>query len=596
VTGIFGMTCGAGRAICEDAVTRMASHLTHPQWGVPDTVRADDVVAGTRVHAGRLPGPPQPFVAGDLTVWLDGEIVRAAGSERVPPPSDGPGVAALADIFASEDPATALRTADGNFAGAVYDSRTQTIRLVTDGFGLRALYWLEHNGDLVWASGLAALLAVPGFSPRIDRRAVEELMTCGHPIGDRSMFEGVKLLPPATVLTWSRSDGVRLERYWWWGMLRPAGVSRLDEAADELGRRLRHATAVLAPPDERIAVSLSGGLDSRALVASVPPRDRLPVLTFGRTGCVDIAIAAQVAALRGAQHHVVTLTARNWLAPRLAAVWFTDGQFNVMNMHGVEAADVYRGICDAHLDGYGGDFVHGGMYMGDKPSWGRFDRELVASRMKCDPEFLGDLAPWDTLERSDYYLIENRARRMNNAGTRMMQLLGQERKPFLATGLVEFTFGVPDELRARGRLYRRMLVRSFPEYYRHIAWASLGVPVSWPRGVRRLGRNLYKTSRQGEGHMRAYGLPGVYSSRYTDYVAWLASPPALGFVDALLRAPDALYPEYVARDTTLAHWDQVLAGEDQTTEVGRALTLEIWLQQVYAGRWRPGADLPEVLR
>lgn len=96
--------------------------------------------------------------------------------------------------------------------------------------------------------------------------------------------------------------------------------------------------------------------------------------------------------------------------------------------------------------------------------------------------------------------------------------------------------------------------------------------------------------------MRAYGLPGLYYVAYTDYIAWLASPPALGFVDTLLRDPDALYPEYVARDAALARWDQVLAGEDRASEVGRVLTLEIWLQQVYAGRYRPGSELPEGLQ
>ena len=91
--------------------------------------------------------------------------------------------------------------------------------------------------------------------------------------------------------------------------------------------------------------------------------------------------------------------------------------------------------------------------------------------------------------------------------------------------------------------------------------------------------------------MRAYGLQGRYYSGYTDYVDWLASPPALGFVDALLRAPDALYPEYIARDRALAWWDAVLAGKDQATEVGSVLTVEIWLQQVYAGRYRPDSEL-----
>ena len=40
----------------------------------------------------------------------------------------------------------------------------------------------------------------------------------------------------------------------------------------------------------------------------------------------------------------------------------------------------------------------------------------------------------------------------------------------------------------------------------------------------------------------------------------------------------------------------MLAGEDHATEVGRVLTLEIWMQQVYAGRYRPDAEVPGDLR
>ena len=81
------------------------------------------------------------------------------------PAAGGSGVATLAAIFASEDPATALRAVDGDFAGAVYDRRTQTVRLVTDRFGLRALYWLEHHGDLVWASGSRRAARHPRLLP-----------------------------------------------------------------------------------------------------------------------------------------------------------------------------------------------------------------------------------------------------------------------------------------------------------------------------------------------------------------------------------------------------------------------------------------------
>ncbi len=595
--GLIGMTCGTEAPdACAAAVTRMRGLMTHPRFGEVDAAWNDRLVAAARVHTGRLAGPTQPASRHGLVGWLDGEIVNARGLVPGEPGAEPGDAGVLLELLARDDPGAALRAADGSFAGAVYEPGTGVVRLVSDRFGLRPLYWLVHRDRLVWASTLAALLALPGFIPRIAQRTVDEFLTCGHPVGDHTLFEGVRLLDSGTVLTFGQRGEVSLERYWWWDRVRPAGASRLDEAADELGRRLRRAVEERAPADQRVGVSLSGGLDSRALLAAVPERPILPAVTFGRAGCVDVAIAAKVAALKGAVHHVAPLTQRGWLAPRLEGVWWTDGQFNIVNMHGIEAADVYREVCDAHLDGYGGDFILGGMYMGDSDTWGRFSPELVARRMKAPPGSFGPLAPWDALDRSDYYLIENRARRMNNAGTRVMQGLVQERKPLLDGDVVEFALGLPDAWRANGRLYRRMLLRAFPEYYRRIPWASIGVPISWPRGVRRIGKTYHRRDRRGDGTMRAFGLPGRYYVRYADYAAWLRLPPARGFIESLLRAPDALYPEYTSRSDVLRLWDEHLAGADRAVEVGRRLTLEIWLQQVFAERLRPWSEPTEELR
>src|SRR5665648_996009 len=102
---------------------------------------------------------------------------------------------------------------------------------------------------------------------------------------------------------------------------RPAWLDGEIIKADELGRLLIHAVAERAQPEERVAVSLSGGLDSRAIVAATAPRDEaLPAVTFGRPGCVDIAIARRVAALKGACHEVVSITSDNWLAPRFLSL------------------------------------------------------------------------------------------------------------------------------------------------------------------------------------------------------------------------------------------------------------------------------------
>jgi asparagine synthase (glutamine-hydrolysing) len=587
--GLVGMTLRGARELdAASVVASMQRLITHPRYSVAEAAVDDGLVRAARSHSGRGRGPAQPARAGGRTAWMDGEIVNAGelGGAFAGVAADDPAIV----LGLLDGAGGGLVAADGSFSAVISHPVAGTVQLVSDRFGLRPLYWTINEGRLLWSSNIAGFLGHPGFAPRIDRRAVAEFLECGHAVGTRTVFEGVELLRPGTVLTFRVADGlVTGERYWWWDRIGTQGRLSLNDAADELGRRVRRAVERRASPSERVGVSLSGGLDSRAIVAALPPRtEPPPAVTFGRAGCLDIAIAARVAAVKGARHHVQFLTAENWLAPRSAGVWWTDGQFNLVSMHGMEAADLYREVCDVHLDGFGGDFILGGMYMGKSADHDRFSPDLVARRMKVPLEFLGDLSPWDALGRSDYYLIENRGRRMNGAGTRFMQVLMEERKPFLDKEVVEFLFSLPDGLRARGLLYRRALLRTFPEYYRGIPWASLSVPISWPRGVRRAGRTVLR--RGHDGRVRALGMRGRFWPGYTDYPAWLRVEPGRSTIETLLRDPGALYPEYVSRDRVLRLWDGHLAGADNEDEVGRMVALEIWLQQVFAGRFRPVDD------
>ena len=75
---------------------------------------------------------------------------------------------------------------------------------------------------------------------------------------------------------------------------------------------------------------------------------------------------------------------------------------------------------------------------------------------------------------------------------------------------------------------------------------------------------------------------------YVDYQKWMTAGPARGLIDGLLNDPAALYPEYVSRDAPLGLMQEMTAGADKSKERGRYLTLEIWLQQVFNGRYRPG--------
>ena len=83
------------------------------------------------------------------------------------------------------------------------------------------------------------------------------------------------------------------------------GKIDVDEVAEELGRLFIDAVNRRCN-QKGIGVCLSGGLDSRAILAAMPNRQEpIHTITFGKRGCDDIRIASKVAKIKGASHHVV---------------------------------------------------------------------------------------------------------------------------------------------------------------------------------------------------------------------------------------------------------------------------------------------------
>ena len=59
----------------------------------------------------------------------------------------------------------------------------------------------------------------------------------------------------------------------------------------------------------------------------------------------------------------------------------------------------------------------------------------------------------------------------------------------------------------------------------------------------------------------------------------------------ILENPNALYPEYLSPEETKKikqNWQRHLNGEDLGDSVSLALTLELWLQQVFNQKYRTG--------
>jgi asparagine synthase (glutamine-hydrolysing) len=125
----------------------------------------------------------------------------------------------------------------------------------------------EHRDGFSFASTALALTAVDGIDSRIDRRRVTELLASA--IGStRTLVDGVRRLGPGAS-RWVDGSGARDRRWWIPESIGTDDLGSFDAHADRLAEAFDRAVASAVDGHERVGISLSGGLDSSAIAATV---------------------------------------------------------------------------------------------------------------------------------------------------------------------------------------------------------------------------------------------------------------------------------------------------------------------------------------
>ena len=283
-------------------------------------------LAHRRLSIVDLAGGHQPMSNEDQTVWIsyNGEIYNHAELRaRLEPAghvyatrSDTETIVHAYEEYGAPHFPSHLR---GMFAFAVWDSRRRTLVLARDRVGIKPLYYhVTKDGDLYFASEIAALLASGTISPDVDATCVQEYFAQGHVSGDRTLLRGVRVLRPGTVLLWRDGEIAHVPFAQPPGPLEPLGID-LNEAAAELWHRLVQSVELRLMSDVPVGVFLSGGLDSSLLIAAVRELEHPALATFSvgyeHAEADEVPWAARVAESYGCPHHVVRIDERSFFDP-----------------------------------------------------------------------------------------------------------------------------------------------------------------------------------------------------------------------------------------------------------------------------------------
>lgn len=557
---------------------------------VPDEGDADSgavarrMVAALRVHAGQrvavwtLPGlgigaiePPalpgettdvEPAVSSDgrFRLWMAGEAFRS-GDSGLP----------LHDVAEShtllfrrtlldrwrQRGVYVVDRLDGEYHIAIWDSRDRVLTLVNDRFGGLPQYWARSRGGVAFAGGVRGVLMAPGVSAEPDLDALREAATFGgYRLGDRTNVSSVKMVPGATVQT-IRPGTRTVVRYWSWSDIPAQAARDADDAVARLRVRWRDAIARRMTDRARYGQTLSGGLDSRAILAEAARGPEWTAITYGVPGCDDAAYAKRAAEAVGATWIFQPLYAGDWLQARSAHIQSTDGLIELGDLMHLEALPLQRERFDVHLSGYIGDAVSGPTFatvntpddvLQSLPYYGTsisLDYSDALARVRG---LLAELHP----APARFALFEHKLPQSTNRWTAAWRPWLRVRKPFVDYALFDLCQGLPVHLRVEGRLHERWLRASYPECFASIPNQKTGLPVLAPNWRVQLARARRGTRARVLPLLPARWRPAPRIRSYHDNDrVWRQPDVVERLLDAVLR-PGALCAEAFGREKVAA--------------------------------------------
>ncbi len=209
--------------------------------------------------------------------------------------------------------AAALSKFNGMFALAFYDEQSQRGFLARDRFGIKPLLYAEADGEVRFASELAALKQLGPLDSAVDQTALIEHLQFGYIAHPRTIFQAARRLAPGHYVAF---DAKRLEApqsYYQLPVSSPSDGHDYPDARGAVRRTLADAVVRRRVSDVPIGAYLSGGLDSSIIVSHLAEASGQPVPTFcvgyEDANAYDESPYARLVAKRfGTDHHELMLT------------------------------------------------------------------------------------------------------------------------------------------------------------------------------------------------------------------------------------------------------------------------------------------------
>jgi asparagine synthase (glutamine-hydrolysing) len=493
---------------------------------------------------------------------------------------------------------------NGMWALAIWEPQRGTVTLSRDRFGVKPLYWHVTGGTLIFGSEPKALIALDPRLAEPDPAAIYDLVVNSRSFaGERSFYRNIRCLPPAHWAVF-RPGEATLKAQRFWQFPRPEGQPPTPEAATSAFAELfDDAVRLRLRSDVPVGLTLSGGLDSSAVLAGAQKQHDAPMRCFtsvyGGSDRAEESWARIASTAWGAELETVEANDKDWLETVTSIVHHMDGPgFSpaVFPLWAIMRRARAAGV-PVLLEGQGADELMAGypQYLGIE----------LGARLNDALSGKGSLSDVRDCYRSAAASVGGRTvllwalRRQFPAMDRAFGPRRARARMFVDDSLAESaradnSLGLPPLLAALHADHSEMVLPPLLQYGDAISMAH-GIETRLPFMDYRLVEWVYRTNpplitagrtKMPVRHYLAANRLRAIADRadklgYPTMVRrWLGAGVGKGFVDDLIATPGAELWSLVDRQAVVALVDKSRAGDAIALfHLYKLVVTQIWLQQ-----------------
>ena len=274
---------------------------------------------------------------------------------------------------------------NGMFHGLLADRTRGTVTLFNDRYGMHRIYYHDSKEAFYFAGEAKAILAVRPELRTPSPKGLGEFVALSCVLENRTIFKDIHVLPAASAWIFRKAAIERKCTYFdpreWEQQpsLNPESYYR------ELRDVLSHSLQNYFTGQEKIGIALTGGMDTRVIMAwHKPDSGSLACYTFGGMfrDCEDVRLAREVASACQQTHQVIEVGDEFLKSfPHYAerSVYLTEGGVDVYRSSDLYVSEKARAIAPIKVVGtYGSEIVrHAVMFKPMAPADGLFRPDFL---------------------------------------------------------------------------------------------------------------------------------------------------------------------------------------------------------------------------